>query len=679
VLAIVTGLFLVVGVQAPGVERELRETRRALVAATQAFAAEDHEQAAARLELARSAVDSASGRASAWNWAAASVVPLAGRTPAAIRKVVAVASAAVDVAEGAAAGTDELAGAASGGDVFSFEASQVDLDRVTALGELVDRLPTDHLADAYERLSAHGAGWLPKPVREGREDVLDLADTLLTGLERAEAATSVLPGFLGRDGERRYFLGMQTPAELRGTGGLISYFSVVTIHDGTFTLGDPDVQDDGTDDGATKISRLSGTEPVATSPEFAERYGHAAADRNLSNVNVDPDLPTTAPVILDIYHSRVGEQLDGLFLVDPVGLGQLLDGAGPVTVPPDVRDPGGILPESVPADEIAELLQVGIYEVYGEDYNAERREFLSAFSDAAFQAVLDASHDGADLLERLTRMTRGRHVQIHSVHGDEQAAFTSLGVTGDLAPRTSPSDLLAVTANNATGGKMDVHLSHRIRAELDLELGRSDDLRARREGSIRVTVGNPLPDEGMDLYIIGNCLVDDAQSRCFQGPPGLNRTWFSVWAPAGSDFHGMRDPTGDLPLYGGSIRGQEVVDRYLETPARSENWFETDLGGDVELVADGGELVYRLTWWRQAKAVPDELELAITAPEGWDVGDFAVTGGGPDGAVEVRAQDRVLRITGPVTEDLEIELRLRRGTLARMLERLQEPAFRLSF
>ena len=41
-----------------------------------------------------------------------------------------------------------------------------------------------------------------------------------------------LPSFLGADGPRRYLFGASNPAELRGTGGLIGAYAILTMDRG---------------------------------------------------------------------------------------------------------------------------------------------------------------------------------------------------------------------------------------------------------------------------------------------------------------------------------------------------------------------------------------------------------------------------------------------------------------
>ncbi len=181
-------------------------------------------------------------------------------------------------------------------------------------------------------------GGVPGAVVGGREQALDLAHEAIRTLENAQAALAVLPSFLGADGPRHYFLGMQNPAELRGTGGLIGYFAVLTADHGKLTMSDPE--------------RLRRPGPAGRRRPHAGPHlqgvrrtirPHAAAGF-FANVNVDPDLPTTAKVILDLYEARKGRRLDGVVMVDPVGLGMILKGIGPMRLPRGRRGRGAAQP-----------------------------------------------------------------------------------------------------------------------------------------------------------------------------------------------------------------------------------------------------------------------------------------------------------------------------------------------
>ncbi len=133
------------------------------------------------------------------------------------------------------------------------------------------------------------------------------------------------------------------------------------------------------------------------------------------------------------------------------------------------------------------------------------------------------------------------------------------------------------------------------------------------------------------------------------------------------------------------IHGEQAVDHYLETPAQSANHFEVDVSGPVKLRREGDEFVYHLRVWRQAKAIPDRLELSVRAPDGWRPGAVASGGGdgsglgvngspGPPLASEVRGER--VQVTGDVNADVDLQVRFRRARLwQRAVDWLRRPAF----
>ncbi len=84
--------------------------------------------------------------------------------------------------------------------------------------------------------AADGA-WVPASLDAQRADATDQLTEAATALDTAAAAADVLPALLGADGPRRWFVGLQTPAEARGTGGLPGNFVVLRADDGQLILG----------------------------------------------------------------------------------------------------------------------------------------------------------------------------------------------------------------------------------------------------------------------------------------------------------------------------------------------------------------------------------------------------------------------------------------------------------
>ena len=674
--------LVVVGLAAGFLVRDLLLVRQSLTTA-QASLAEVRSAAgsidlkAAEVALARADQDLAVARSRSGGplWSLGTRIPVAGDSVAVTREVVRVATAALDVARAA---VDEGSQLLAGGLDVQVTDGQIDLTPLEQASDLLASLPLDGLVTARNGLRATEPAWAPREVVDGRRETLRLADETIDSIDRGRELLVALPSFLGADGPRSYFLGVQTPAELRGTGGLIGYFVVLTVDDGRFELSPSEVYDaidDGDADGDApvtgRIGQLAGdiTQGASVDEEFRDRYQHTAAAGLFSNVNVDPDLPTSAQVALDLFTLRTGEQLDGMILMDPIALEGVLEAVGvDLPLPPELTEDVE-LPEQLAAEEFARFVTVDIYEQLGQGRGPERKLLLRALGDVAFAQVFDGGWDGVPVSRALGAASADRHLQLHSRHEEEQVAFQRLGVAGRLQAQDG-ADLLAVTANNAVGGKMDVHLGHEVTVDIALDDPRQHegDVTVQRQVTVRTEVDNPLPSEGMDLYVIGNCLVGEGANRCFDGPPGENRTWFSVWAPEGTELQAERADDGRTRVRTGTIRGLRVIDRYLDTPSQSRRAFELDLTGTAPAWTESGELHYAWTWWAQSKAIPTLLDVTIAAPEGWQIVVAEVAGGGEGRGfgvhgdrvpleVDVDAQGSAT-LRGTVTADTTLHLRM---------------------
>ena len=670
------GLGGAVGTDLLSVRSSLQEARGAVSEARSALGSVDLAATRSALDVAIAEIEDAERRADRFTWSIMARAPYVGPSIEVTREVVEVGAAAVEVAdigvaEGSALLTDGL-------DVLLVD-GRIDLGPLAEARALIEQLPTARLTAARDALREPTDGWLPEEVLTGREDTLAQADELVEALERTEALTAALPGFLGADGPKRYFVGFQTSAELRGTGGLIGYWAVLQVDDGAITFGageDYDPFDDAVvPEGETRVDRirsigLSPVNPPDADPRYLARYDVVSGARSFPNINLDPDLPTTAKAILDLYELQVGAPLDGVVLLDPPGLERLLRAtSASLPLPEEVAAATGY-EDGLPPDDFARFVTDEIYEVYGFDASDERNDLLRQLGDAAFTQVVGGGWNGPDMVAAVAEAATERHLQIHSLDAEVQDALDAVNVTGSLQPRDG-ADLLALTANNVVGGKQDVHLGHELSLDLTIDRLRQDDdgaWSARRHGTASFAVENPLPTSGRDLYVLGSCYVPDGRNRCFEGDPGTNRTWFSFWAPPGTSIGEVTADDGQPPTTRvSSFRELRVVDQFLLTPSQERSSATLELVGDVALTREQTALVYELDLWRQAKAIPDLVEVRITPPQGWAVGDIEVVGGGTgrgmgvhgDG-VELTAEvrDGVGVLSGTTTADTRVRVRL---------------------
>ncbi len=639
VILAVVGLLVVWGAVAGwaalGAKSGLETARTSVRAAQTSLAEADLPATREHVATARAGVDRASRRVGNPAFALLRAVPVVGRSADVVTEVVRAGSASVDVLEAAVDRAGELV-TDEGRLALPLKQTadgRLDLDAIRELGTALDDLPLDELRDAQDRLATSPATWIPGTVREARADALDLVGGALGTLERAQAAVATLPGFLGADGPRSYFLAMQNPSEIRGTGGLIGFYAVLTADDGGFEMSDPTVYNalNHDEEGNRDLT------PVPAPDGFQDRYGHVQAAGFWANVNVDPDLPTTAQVALDLYAARRGgQQLDGLVAIDPNGLGQVMAAIGPVPLPEEAiagSDPGSI-PNPVPPARIAEVTMVDAYNAFGGP-TPDRKEFLGLFARAVFEQLFTTSWNAIAVGRGAGEAAGDRHLQVYSRDEDEEAAFTALGVAGAMPTSADPGDpdVIGVSANNAAGNKQDVHVAHRIGVDVALDAPASDQGgTVRRRATVDVALENPLPTSGMDIYIIGAHPTDvtsKGKEFLWSSPAGLNRTWFTVWSPDSDEMRAARDRDGEpLTVWTNEIHGHRAVDWFLETSSETTNSFAVDLEGPAELRRGGVELVYDLTLWHQSKSIPDHWDATIAAPAGWTVAAVEVTGGG---------------------------------------------------
>jgi hypothetical protein len=664
-----------VGLDLLAVRESLRDAQIALGDLRRSVGEVDVERSRIHHAVAEMELEDARRRAERPTWTIAATVPIVGPTVGVTRDVVEVAVAATDLAGRVLEDGEEFVG--EGVEIEIVE-GQADLEPLLASRDLLSSLPLERLVEARASLGTPREGWLPRQVVDGRDDVLTLADDTIGTIERARALTEALPAFLGADGPRSYFVGLQTSAELRGAGGMIGFWGVLSVDDGQVRFGSTEQYDPFDEAGApadeprtSRVGsiRLSPTNPPDVDPAYYARYGFAAGARSFTSVNLDPDLPTSAKAILDLFELQTEQRLDGVVLLDPVGLESLLEATdGNVPLSDELGDTLGF-PDGLPVEGFAEYVLAGIYGTLGYARSDERNDALREIGDAAFGEIFDGRWGSQAMARAIVEAAGQRHLQVFTADEGTQAAFREVGATGELV--AGDADLFALTANNVVGGKQDVHLGHEVDLDVQLtEVRRTDegDLLALRDVALTATVDNPLPTSGLDPYIIGSCYLPDQLNRCFEGNPGENRTWFSAWASPMLQVSGFTSDDGTEPnSLNATYRDLRVVDHLHLTPAGSRASFGLEGEGRTPLRRDVDSVVYELLWWHQSKAIPDLLDVRVGPPEGWAIDRIEVIGGGSGRGMgvhgggqplEAEVTGGVAHLTGTVTADTRLRVHL---------------------
>lgn len=384
------------------------------------------------------------------------------------------------VADAGAAGADAVQDLPGGSAAFAPQAGRLPVDRIAEFAPTL-REVADGIDAASARMAATPATWLAGPVAAARVEFTSRLEAVVEPARAAAVLAETLPGYLGAEEQRTYIFGAQNPAELRGTGGLIGAWTLLTVRDGELEFGD--FETIGT-------LTLTGDEAYDMPPpneDYGARYGRFAAAGHGSNINMTPDFPTAAEALLNLYERQRGETLDGVIVADPYVFEALLRVTGPVEVP-DVR--------RVDADTVVDFVTNQQYAEFDEN-DPTRKLVLGEVAQAALERFLiDGGAEPARSLQVLGEATGDGHLLLHSAHESEQDAFVETGLAGAF-PADHDGAVFGVITNNAAANKLDYYLEQ----TLDYEIWLAEDGSAYGRASIGFT--NTAPTSGAHPTVLG--------------------------------------------------------------------------------------------------------------------------------------------------------------------------------
>lgn len=272
--------------------------------------------------------------------------------------------------------------------------------------------------------------------------------TVVGTLSRGQALAAVLPDLLGADGTRRYFLGAQNPTELRGTGGLIGAFAVLTATDGEIEINPFQT--------VTILADDLLNEQTAPSPDFMRRYERfLRGNGTWSKINATPDFPSAATAIETFFTEATGTHLDGVIVLDPFALEAMIEVTGPV----ETEEVGRLEPTTL----VSYLTEEAPTEF---DDSGERKEVLGESTGAVLDVFLAGEVAGGDRVRALADGAAGGHLLVHSIHPQVLEALVQVGVAGELPP--PEPGVLGVSGFNMVPTKGDLFVHRDVSYEIHL-------------------------------------------------------------------------------------------------------------------------------------------------------------------------------------------------------------------
>jgi hypothetical protein len=588
---VVGALLLVLGggalslIPAFAIRRQFEVGKDHLIRAQASLLAGDLDAAAASFASARTAFQDAAGHPGRFLLRLEGYVPFLGRTPDALLSLATIGETVAGAGEDVAR---DLAALPQGLSSLGLRDGRIPIEELRALAPAVRRARIA-LDGAAERAARLPDAWVLGPVAEARDLVRSRLAEAVPLAHSADALLSALPAFAGEDGPKRYFVAVENSAELRGTGGLIGNYSILTLDRGRLSLSP--FRD------TESLANVPASSVPSPSPEFSQLYGPFGGGGFWLNINMTPDAPTAAGLIESLYERVEGESLDGTILFDLQGLAKMLQITGPVGVHP--------LGVTVDSKSVLGYVATAAYLDSGIANPFSRGPRLIA--DAIWGRFLSGTEPDR-ALRSLVEMAAGGHLVLHSADPGLQAAFSDAGVAGEF--RAGPGDFLGVVINNAAANKVDYYLGEEVRYVV--AVGPEGTATA----TATVLLENDAPAGRPPSYPLGPS--DAARESGLDLVPGENRSWAAVYCPSRCRLASIRG-SGDVLLEEHREQGLTVFAGFVQIEPQSST--ELRLVLDLEGVWDGDRTggVYRLRLQGQPMARPALISLEVRAPDGMAV------------------------------------------------------------
>lgn len=453
------------------------------------------------------------------------------------------------------------------------------------------------LSRAHRQLASARSGWVLSPIESKLDGALSTITTAQHDDRVAVQALAAARRLLGADGPQRLFLAFDTPAELRGGGGVLGNYGLLVGHDGTLSLRrfgrDSDLDAAG----------LGGARKLVAPASYRALYSYLNPQVYWQNVLASPDFPLDAQAIDGLYPQSGGTPVDGVIAVDPEGLADLLSIVGSVKVPS--------WPVPITSANAASTL---LHKEYDALSGSARVDFLGQVADAVWSRLITTRLPGlSQLAKAMAPAVAGKHLVLWSSTPTTERTLQALGAAGEMT-RPKGSDFLAVTNTNATGDKIDYYLRRSV--GYDLHLSASGNAAA----TVTIELRNLAPSSGQPAYVIGSTADPTA-------PTGTNITDVSIYSPLQFDDATVDGSTA--LLVPGSEAGLNVYSATVSIPPGGEVTLVVHLSGILPVSTTHP---YRLELFRQATVAPDAVSVVIHAPSGWHI---ASTSSGVDASASV--------------------------------------------
>lgn len=317
-------------------------------------------------------------------------------------------------------------------------------------------------------------GYVPQ-IRDARSKIQEQTADITKVLRNTALAAQLVPSMMGADGPRTYFMGFQTNAEARGTGGLLGGFGILRL-----------------DNGAAKVDTLAANTELSGSsalvdlgPEYAQQYGFTNPFTDFRNSNLSAHFPYAAQIWKAMWAHDSGMSVDGVIALDPVALSYVLGAVGPVTMPD-----GEVITEG----NVIELTESTAYQRFPDDAVA-RKKYLQDIAGEVVKKMTGRVPSPRLLLDALGRAVGERRIAVWSAAPREQALLEETPLAHIIPEDSAP--YAGVVINNLGGNKLDYYLKRQIEYTADGCDGQT------RNSTVSIRLSSTAPGDSLPDYVAG--------------------------------------------------------------------------------------------------------------------------------------------------------------------------------
>jgi hypothetical protein len=317
-------------------------------------------------------------------------------------------------------------------------------------------------------------GYVPL-LRDARTKIQEQTVEITKVLRNTALAAQLVPSMMGADGPRTYFMGFQTNAEARGTGGLLGGFGILRL-----------------DNGAAKVDTLAANTELSGSsalvdlgPEYAQQYGFTNPFTDFRNSNLSPHFPYAAQIWKAMWAHDSGMNVDGVIALDPVALSYVLGAVGPVTMPDG---------EKITERNVVELTESTAYQRFPNNAVA-RKKYLQDIASEVVKKMTGRVPSPRLLLEALGRAVGERRIAVWSATPHDQELLEKTPLAHSIPEDSAP--YAEVVINNLGGNKLDYYLKRQIEYTADGCGGET------RNSAVTIRLSSTAPGDSLPDYVAG--------------------------------------------------------------------------------------------------------------------------------------------------------------------------------